>query len=64
MEPAKHLLFCKQVSKMSASDLNILGPPGPGREGAGSNLCKNLPWTGGDVCAKFPEVRCRGLDFH
>jgi len=52
----------KQFSKMCPSAISILGPPGPG--GRGSNLHQNLPWTGGDICAKFHYDRCRGLDFH
>jgi len=33
-------------------------------EGKGSYWHENLPWTGGDVCAKFHQDQFRGLDFH
>jgi len=49
---------------MCPSAFRISSPPGPGWRGRGSNLHQNLPWTGGDVCAKFHHYRCRGLDFH
>jgi len=44
---------------MFPSAFSVLGPPGPGPgpgsggTGWGSNLHQNLPWTGGDVGAKF-----------
>jgi len=64
-QPAERILFCKQFSKMCPSTLSILAPPGPGEGGRrGSNLHQNLPWTDGDVPAKFYPDRCRGLDFH
>jgi len=64
LQPAKHILLHKEFPKMSPSAFSILGPPGPGGQGRGSNLDQNLPWTGGDVCAKFHQDRCRGLEFH
>jgi len=30
LQPAEHLLFCKQFSKLCPSALSVLGPPGPG----------------------------------
>jgi len=35
LQPAKHILFYKDFSKMSPSAFSILGPPGPGGAGAG-----------------------------
>jgi len=52
---------------MCPSAFRVSSPRGPGAQGVrewGSNLGQNLPWTGGDVCAKFHHDRCRGLDFH
>jgi len=49
---------------MCPSAFSVLGPPGPGGWGRGSYLHQNLPWTGGDVRAKFHQDWCRGLDFH
>jgi len=54
MQPAEHLC---------PSGFRVSGPPGPG-VGGGSNLHRNLPWTGGDVRAKFHQDWYRGLDFH
>jgi len=34
-----------------------------GSRGEGGHLHQNLPWTGGDVLAKFHKDRCMGLDF-
>jgi len=53
LQLAEHPLLCKQFSKMFPSAFSVLGPPGPGGRGQGSNLHQNLPWTGGDVGAKF-----------
>jgi len=53
---AECLLFCKQFSNMRPSALEVRGP--------GSKLHQNLPWTGGDVRAKFNQNLCRGMDFH
>jgi len=50
---------------MCSSALRVSSPPdAQGVRGRGSNLDQNLPWTGGDVCAKIHQDRCRGLDFH
>jgi len=54
LQPAGQLLFCKQFSAFS-----FLGPPGPGGRGQESNQHQNLPWTGGDMRAKFHHDRCR-----
>jgi len=66
LQPAEHHWFCKQFSKMCPSAFRVSVPQGPdggGGRGQGSNLHQNLPWTGGDVCAKFHQAWCRGLDF-
>jgi len=58
LQPAEHLKKCV---------LQLLGfqaPEAQGVRGRESNLGQNLPWTGGDVCGKFYQDRCRGLDFH
>jgi len=57
------LCFVNSFQKMFPSALSVLGSPGPDGRGQGSNLHENLPWTGGDVGAKFHPDRCRGLDF-
>jgi len=50
---------------MCPSAYRVSGPPkAQGGELAESNLHQNLPWTGGDVPAKFHQDPCRGLDFH
>jgi len=46
---------------MCLSALSVLGPPGPGPGGWGSNLHQNLPWTGGNLHAKFHQDRCAGV---
>jgi len=51
-----HILFYKEFSKMLSSAFSILGPRGLWR---GSNLYQNLPWIGGDVCAKLHQDWCR-----
>jgi len=65
LQPAEHHLFFKQFSKKCPSVFRVSGPQRPrwGR-GQGSNLHQNLSWTGRDVCAKFHQDWCRGLDFH
>jgi len=53
LQSAEHLLFCKQFSIMCPSASRVSGPRSPlrtrGMRGRGSNLCQNLPWTGGGV---------------
>jgi len=64
LQPAEHLLFGKQFSKICPSAYSVLGHQVQGVRGRGSNLHQNVPWTGGDMHAKFHEDLCRGLDFH
>jgi len=49
LQPAVHLLFCIQFSKMSPSAFSVIGPPGPGGRGPGSKLHQNLPCQDSDA---------------
>jgi len=56
MQPAEHLLFCKQFSKMCLQLLEFQGPMPKEVRVPGSKLHQNLPWTGGDVRAKLFKI--------
>jgi len=69
LQPAKHLLFCKQFSKMCPSALSILGLPGPsqaqGWVGRGQTCTIKTFLIQTRVCVQnFIKVQGRGLDFH
>jgi len=52
---------------MCPSAFRVSGPLAQGGEGAGVNTSLKpsfLPWTGGDMRAKFYQDPCRGLDFN
>jgi len=63
LQPAEHLLFCKQFSNMCPSAFRVSGTQVYGLKGLGSKLHQSLPWTGRDVRTKFYQDLCRGLDF-
>jgi len=56
LQPAEHLLFCKQFSKMCPSAFSVFGPPGPGG-GRGDQACTKTFFPSGDVHAKFHQER-------
>jgi len=62
LQPAQHILFRKQFSKMCHTAFSVSGHPRP--RGLGSKLHQNVPQTGGDGCVKFYQDTCRSLDFH
>jgi len=49
---------------MCPSAFTVSGSPGSEGMGPRSKLHRNLPWTGGDVCAKFYQDLYKGIDFH
>jgi len=65
LQLAELLLFCKQFSKMCPSAFRVSGPQSQGwSRGPRLKLHQNLPWTGGDVHAKYYQDLSSGLDFH
>jgi len=42
LQPAEHILFYKEFSKMSPSAFSILRPPGPGGRGWGQTWTKTF----------------------
>jgi len=59
LQPAEHLLFCKQFLTLFPSAFRV--SEGQAQGGAGSKLHQNLPWTGEDVRAKFCQDWCRDV---
>jgi len=61
-QPALNMFYF--VNSFQKCALQLLEFQAPRFSWPRSKLHQNLPWTGGDVSAKFHQDRCRGLDFH
>jgi len=53
LQPAEHLCFVNSFQKCVFQLIRFQAHQAQAGEGAGANLHQNLPWTCGDVLAKF-----------